>query len=75
MTCPYLEPEYLTAKRERCSCQHARLGAERLDGLLLCRIDHKIKGQGLYAYITLHDGVKWGDALVNILPAVVCSIS
>lgn len=27
------------------------------------RVDHKIKGQGIYAFVTLHDGIEWGPAV------------
>eukprot|EP00884_Botryococcus_braunii_P002880 jgi/Botrbrau1/12593/Bobra.0169s0121.1 len=26
-------------------------------------IEHKIKGQGIYAFVTLHDGIEWGPAV------------
>ena len=26
-----------------------------------CRFDHDIKGQGIYAYVTLHDGNDFGE--------------
>ena len=36
-----------------------------LNTFVLCRIDHSIKGQALYAYVTLQDGVEWNDGLVS----------
>ena len=29
----------------------------------LCRFDHDIKGQGIYAYVTLHDGNDYSDEI------------
>ena len=30
---------------------------------MLCRYEHPVKGQGIYAYVTLHEGTEYKDSL------------
>ena len=39
----------------------ARMAEHRFDKL--CRFDHNIKGQGIYAFVTLHDGNDYSEEI------------
>ena len=36
-----------------------------------CRFDHDVKGQGIYAFVTLNEGQEYGDGLKKELIGIV----
>lgn len=39
----------------------------------MCRYEHDVKGQGIYAYVTLHEGTDYDEALKKELKGIVRS--